>query len=193
MAIQVPAWLKRNSRLLSAILFLVALLVVAEVSGIRGHLTLIFLRETLAAHPVTGVAVFVMLFGLGNLIQIPGWIFLAAAVLAFGEVTGGLVTYLAATVSCTVTFLTVRWVGGNALQALKNRYALRVMQRLHAQPVRSVVLLRTFFQTLPALNFALAMSGISFRRYLLGTLLGLPLPIAVYCLFFDFLLHLKTG
>ncbi len=32
---------------------------------------------------------------------------------------------------------------------------------------------------------ALAMSGVRFRAYLLGTLLGLPLPIAVYCLFFD--------
>ena len=31
-------------------------------------------------------------FGLGNLIQIPGWIFLAAALLAFGEVLGGLIT-----------------------------------------------------------------------------------------------------
>jgi uncharacterized membrane protein YdjX (TVP38/TMEM64 family) len=50
------------------------------------------------------------------------------------------------------------------------------------------------FQTLPALNYALAMSGVRFRAYLLGTLLGLPLPIALYCLFFDALaqaLHLK--
>jgi uncharacterized membrane protein YdjX (TVP38/TMEM64 family) len=193
MAIQIPPKLQRNARLLAVVLFLVALLAVAELSGIRAHFTLTFLRETLAANPVTGVAVFVLLFGMGNLIQIPGWIFLAAAVLAFGEVNGGLVTYLAATVSCTVTFLTVRLLGGNALQTLNNRFALRVMQRLHAHPVQSVIVLRTVFQTLPALNFALALSGISFKRYLAGTLCGLPLPIALYCLFFDFLLHLKTG
>lgn len=41
------------------------------------------------------------------------------------------------------------------------------------------------FQTMPALNFALGLSGIHFRAYLAGTLLGLPFPIAVYCLFFD--------
>ncbi len=193
MAIQISPKLRRNARLLAVVLFLVALLAVAELSGFRAHFTLVFLRETLAANPVKGVAVFVLLFGLGNLIQIPGWIFLAAAVLAFGEVAGGLITYLAATISCTVTFLTVRLLGGNALQSLNNRFALRVMQRLHAHPVQSVVLLRTVFQTLPALNFALAMSGISFKRYLVGTLCGLPLPIALYCLFFDFLLHLKTG
>jgi uncharacterized membrane protein YdjX (TVP38/TMEM64 family) len=37
------------------------------------------------------------------------------------------------------------------------------------------------------LNYALAMSGIRFRNYLIGTLVGLPLPIAAYCVFFDFL------
>jgi uncharacterized membrane protein YdjX (TVP38/TMEM64 family) len=59
--------------------------------------------------------------------------------------------------------------------------------------VSSVALLRTLFQTAPALNYALAMSGIEFRRYLAGTLIGLPLPIALYCIFFDVLaaqLHL---
>jgi len=49
------------------------------------------------------------------------------------------------------------------------------------------VLLRMLFQTLPALNYTLALTGVKFRDYLIGTLLGLPLPIALYCLFFDFL------
>ena len=43
-------------------------------------------------------------------------------------------------------------------------------------------------QTLPALNYALALSGLRLRHYVLGTLLGLPLPIAVYCVFFDYLI-----
>lgn len=192
MAIPFPSWLKRNSRLLAVLLFLVVLLATAQMSGLRAHFTLAFLREILAANPASGVAVFVVLFGIGNLIQIPGWIFLAAAVLAFGEVTGGFVTYLAATVSCTVTYLTVRLLGGNALQTLSNRFALHVMERLHAHPIQSVVLLRTVFQTLPAVNFALALSGIKFKKYLLGTLIGLPLPITLYCMFFDYLLHLKA-
>ena len=51
----------------------------------------------------------------------------------------------------------------------------------------SVALLRTLFQTAPALNYALAMSGIELRRYVMGTLIGLPLPIALYCIFFDML------
>jgi uncharacterized membrane protein YdjX (TVP38/TMEM64 family) len=53
--------------------------------------------------------------------------------------------------------------------------------------VRSVALSRLVFQTVPALNYVLAMSGVKFRNYLLGTLLGLPVPIALYCVFFDYL------
>jgi uncharacterized membrane protein YdjX (TVP38/TMEM64 family) len=49
------------------------------------------------------------------------------------------------------------------------------------------------FQTLPALNYALALSGVRFRTYAAGTLLGLPLPIMAYCLFFDYLALLFAG
>ena len=38
-------------------------------------------------------------------------------------------------------------------------------------------------QTLPALNDALAPSGMKSRHYLLGTLIGLPLPILLYTVF----------
>lgn len=46
-------------------------------------------------------------------------------------------------------------------------------------------MLRLLFQTVPALNYALALSGIRFADYFLGTLLGLPLPILLYCAFFS--------
>lgn len=57
--------------------------------------------------------------------------------------------------------------------------AQRIFARLDTHPVRSVALLRLLFQTMPALNYSLAMSGIGLRGYLIGTLLGLPLPIAL--------------
>ena len=51
--------------------------------------------------------------------------------------------------------------------------------------MRSVTVLRMLFQTMPALNYTLALSGVRLRHYMIGTLLGLPLPLLVYCLFFD--------
>ena len=63
--------------------------------------------------------------------------------------------------------------------------ARRLFAGLDAHPVGSIALLRILMQTAPALNYALALSGIRFRNYMVDTLLGLPLPIALYCYFFD--------
>jgi uncharacterized membrane protein YdjX (TVP38/TMEM64 family) len=146
-----------------------------------------FLQQLIRDHPLGGLLVFVLLFSLGNLIQIPGWLFLAAAVLALGRGSGGLATYVAASVSCVMTFLVIRLVGGDALRRMDNRVANYLLGRLDQRPVTSIVVLRMLFQTVPALNYTLAMSGVRLRPYLTGTLLGLPLPILLYCLFFDYL------
>jgi uncharacterized membrane protein YdjX (TVP38/TMEM64 family) len=152
------------------------------------------MREVILQHRIGGLLLFVLLFSLGNLIQIPGWIFLAAAVLTLGRLWGGAATYVAAVTSCALTFVTIRALGGNALRLLTNRVAVRLLRELDSRPMASIVMLRILFQTVPALNYALAMSGIKFRTYLIGTLLGLPVPIALYCIFFDILatgLHVR--
>jgi uncharacterized membrane protein YdjX (TVP38/TMEM64 family) len=178
---------RRNRRLLGVVLFLVILLAVFEISGLRDHFNLAFIRQLILQHRVGGLVLFVLLFVLGNLIQIPGWIFLAAAVLTLGRVWGGVATYVAAVTSCAFTFLTIRALGGDALRLLKNRLAVRIIRELDRYPVACVTLLRVLFQTAPPLNYALAMSGVRFRPYFVGTLLGLPIPIALYCIFFDLL------
>jgi uncharacterized membrane protein YdjX (TVP38/TMEM64 family) len=177
----------RYKRLLAVAAFLALLLLVFQLSGMREHLNLAFLHQKFLDNEVTGLLIFIALFALGNLIQLPGWLFLAAAVLALGEVWGGVATYVAAVISCAFTYWLIRLVGGDALRGLEGGWVRRVLARLDTRPVASVALLRVLLQTLPALNYALAMSGLKFRDYLIGTLIGLPLPIALYCVFFDYL------
>lgn len=181
-----PAPTARPWRRLAAVLALLALLwAVFQFTGLRARINPQALHEGIASHSGWGFAAFVALFALGNLIQIPGWFFLAAAVLALGPVWGGLVTCSAALVSCAATFLVVRAFGADALRELPGPLARRLFARLDAHPVRSVALLRLLFQTVPALNYALALSGLRFRDYMLGTLLGLPWPVMAYAAFFD--------
>jgi len=180
-------WLKRHSRLMLVALFITTILLVVQLTGIREHFGLDAVRAQFESHLITGTATFVLLFALGNLIQIPGWIFLAAAVLSLGQLWGAAVTYLAAVLSCTFIFVLIRWLGGNALRDFDNRLARSLLARLDRQPIRSQFLLRTVFQTAPALNYALALSGVRVRHYMAGLLLGLPLPIALYSIFFDYL------
>ena len=176
-----------HKRLWGVLAFLALLWAVFQLSGLRQDLSLTLLHNAFLAHPVGGTLLFVLLFSLGNLIQVPGWIFLAAAVLALGRVWGGLVTYLAASISCLATFWVIRLLGGDALAQLKSPLARKLLAGLHARPIVSIALLRLLFQTLPAVNVALALSGVKLRHYLLGSLLGLPLPIALYCVFFEYL------
>jgi uncharacterized membrane protein YdjX (TVP38/TMEM64 family) len=172
------------------VMVLALVLITVEWSGLREQLSVATLRAQLEANPVTGFLAFVVIFVIGNLIQLPGWIFLAAAILALGTVMGGLATYVAACISCLVTYVLVRGLGGSALRDIQRPFVRKILARLDSHPVRSVALLRMLFQTMPALNYTLALSGVKLRHYMLGTLVGMPLPLLLYCVFFDRILLL---
>ena len=181
------SFLEKYRRLIAVGLFLLALLVVFELSGLRQNLSLDYLRAILADNPWRGAIIFVLLFCVGNLLQSPGWVFLAAAVITLGKVYGGLLTYVAAVISCLAIYGLIRGLGGNALRELDSPLAKKIFRYIDDRPLVSVVALRTIFQTAPPLNYSLALSGEQYRYYVLGTIIGLPLPIAAYCLTFDFL------
>lgn len=174
-----------RQRLIAVFLFVGMIFALYEFTGLRDHLSRDYLQEKILQHEFIGLLLFTLAFALGNLAQVPGWAFLAVAVLALGPMKGGAAIYIAASLSCIMTFFLIRLIGGDALRGLESPMANRILSRLDARPVMSVFVLRLLFQTLPALNYALAMSGIAFRHYFFGTLLGLPVPIALYCLFFD--------
>ncbi len=108
--------MRQHKRLIAVVLFLLLVFAAFELSGLRAHFSLGFLQQIIRDNQVSGLLIFVLVFALGNLVQIPGWVFLAAAVLALGELWGGVVTYIAACLSCTITFFTIRLVGGDALK-----------------------------------------------------------------------------
>ena len=98
----------RYKRVIGVVAFLVILFAIFELSGLRDNFNIDFIRDLILHHRLSGLALFVVLFSLGNLIQIPGWVFLPAAVLTLGRMWGGVVTYAAAVVSCVLTFVTIR-------------------------------------------------------------------------------------
>ena len=179
--------MRRYARLLGVVAFLGILLIVFEASGLRDRFDLAFIQELILRHRVGGLLLFVLLFSLGNLIQIPGWLFLAAAVLTLGRTWGGVVTYVAAVTSCALTFVTIRSIGGDALRSIDNRIAVRILSQLDRHPIRSVALLRMLFQTAPAAQLRARAVG-----HRLASLSGrhAARPAAAdreYCIFFDLL------
>ena len=160
----------------------------AKATGATERLTLEGIRSFMDGAGARGFVLFLVVFALGELVHVPGVVFVAAAIVAYGPVTGGLAGYLGALGSVSVSFFVVRGVGGQQLTALRRPFIQRMLARLDAQPVRIVALLRMALWMAPPLNYALAMSSVRFRDYLVGSALGLVLPLIAAAVFIDALL-----
>jgi hypothetical protein len=84
------------------------------------------------ALPLESLLSFIALFSLGHLLLMPGWVFLASAVCAFGAQAGGLATYAAACVSCVFALGVIPRLVGDVLRQLKSPLALKLLWRLDA-------------------------------------------------------------
>jgi uncharacterized membrane protein YdjX (TVP38/TMEM64 family) len=114
----------------------------------------------------------------------------AAGVLAYGPALGGPLAFLGAAASVSVSFWVVRAIGGRPLGELRYRWVRRMLAQLDARPVATIAMLRLVLILAPPLNYALAMSPVSFAHYFLGSVLGLVVPITLAIALFDYLMKL---
>lgn len=177
--------LRVGIRLGLLVLVLVGIVVVAKVTGLTDELSVEAVRATMESAGPWGFVAFLGVFALGELVHIPGVVFVAAAIFAYGRVVGGAAAYVGALLSVCISFWVVRGVGGRLLDEVQRPFFRKWLDRLERQPIRVVSVLRLIFWMAPALNFALAMSNIRFRDYLLGSIAGLLVPIALASLFVD--------
>ena len=182
-----PANITPTRKLFYLLGFFLIVFILVESTGLRSRLSPHDIRSLFWDYQWWGLGLFCLAFSVGNLLYVPGWIFLVGAVFALGKEWGGLATLTAGVVSSIVSYMIIRAIGGPALRSLNHRWADRVFAHLDDRPIVSVAILRLMFQTLPLLNYALALAGVRFRHYLLGTMLGLPIPIFLYCYFFEIL------
>ena len=174
-----------KKKILYIVAFFVMLYLIVETTGLRSKLSPETIKALFFEHTLWGLVFFCVAFSIGNLLYVPGWVFLVGAVFALGKEWGGVATISAAMCSATFSFLLIRAVGGPALRSFNHKWADKIFSHLDERPILSVTFLRLLFQTLPALNYAIALADIRFRHYIVGTFLGLPIPIFLYCYFFE--------
>lgn len=148
-----------------------------------------WLKHALVEMGAFGILLFVAAFIVGELIHIPGLVFVAAAVYAYGTVTGGLVGYVGAVLSVSVSFWIVRLVGGQSLGELKFKIVQRLLARLDERPILIVLVLRLILWMAPPLNYLLAMSTVRFRDYFIGSAVGLIAPVGLASVFIDMIVE----
>jgi uncharacterized membrane protein YdjX (TVP38/TMEM64 family) len=175
-------------RLVAVAALLFGFLVVAHITGLaeRKPPELIAeLRELMAAAGAWGVLLLSGTFLVGELLHIPGLVFVAVAVLSYGQLVGGTLGYLIAVLSVSFSFAVVRTVGGKAFGEMEIRWVKRALSKLDEHPIKTVALLRMVLTLAPPLNYALALSSVGFRDYLIGSAIGLAPPVALFVILFD--------
>jgi uncharacterized membrane protein YdjX (TVP38/TMEM64 family) len=180
---------RRIIRLILVAALVIALVIAGRASGLFAALSTDKVRAIVQSAGAWGALIYLVLFSVGEFIHVPGMVFVAAAVLAWGRVGGGALAFVAAVVSVTVSFVVVRAVGGQPLATLRNPRARALLARLDERPLTTVIILRLMLWLLPGVNYALALSAIRFRPYLIGSAIGLLLPISVAAALFGIFFH----
>jgi uncharacterized membrane protein YdjX (TVP38/TMEM64 family) len=176
-------------RLLFITLIVLGLWIVAWATGVTGRFTPENIRSVLAGRGLYGVIVFIVIFSAGQLLRVPSFVFVTTAVIVYGKNTGILVALLGAMMSATVSFTVVRAFAGHALADVQHPLIKRLLRNLDSHPVQTVALLRLIFQTAPPLNYALPMTAVRWRDHFVGSVVGLPAPVALMAAFVDWVLH----
>ena len=182
---RVTAGQKRLLRVAALVVVVVALLLVGRSSGLASHGSVERVRALVVQAGPWGIALFVLVFSLGEMLHVPGLLFVAASVLAYGRLWGGLLGWTASLVAISVTFLMARAVAGTPLSEVKSPRMRRILEGLERRPVLTVFLLRSVFILSPPLTYALALSRVRYRDYLLGSAAGLAAPVGLSVVFFD--------
>ena len=177
-------------RLVAAIGLFLLLFAIGRTLDLHDHLTVDRVRAAMVSAGIAGAALYVIAFCLGELLHVPGLVFVAAGVLAYGPALGGPLAFLGAVVAVSVSFWVVRAIGGRPLGELRYRWARRALAQLDAHPVATIAMLRLVLILSPPLNYLLALSQVSFGHYFLGSVLGLVVPITLAIALFDHLMKL---
>jgi uncharacterized membrane protein YdjX (TVP38/TMEM64 family) len=191
-----PGGASPAARLARLGLLVLALVIASELLGVRERMSdaasrraaVEELRGAMQSTGALGALLFVVAFCVGELLHIPGLVFVAAGVLAYGRAQGGALSYAAGILSMTFSFLIVRGVSGQALAEIDRPWLKRAMAWVDARPVLTIAALRTVLVLSPPLNYALALTRVRLRDYVLGSAIGLIPPMLVAVLAFEWLL-----
>ncbi len=171
------SFLKKLAPLIAVILLV---FLTVELLGLRENFSKAFIEQTIEDNIVLGSMMFILMFVIANFIQLPGIIFLTAAIVVLGAVKAAILIYFATIFSCLFSYFVIGFLGGDAIRALEGKYVQFWLNKVDSQPFKSVLILRSLFGTTPALNYALCLTGVNFKHYMVGSCIGLIFPAIVH-------------
>lgn len=161
-----------------AVIVLVTCAVLARRSGVDGPM----LQRELLALGCLAPPLFLLVFAAGELLHLPGILFVVVARVVFGPSLGFVLGYLGAVLAVSLSFA----VGRQLLRAARGdrepwrprwRWVARALERLETRPVQTIALLRLVLWLAPPLSYALASSRVRTRDHAIGSAIGLAVPV----------------
>ena len=150
---------------------LVGSAVLAWATGVHEQLEVETLRDLVAGAGFWGPLLFVLLFGLEG-IGVPGILFMVTAIALWPPWIAFLLNWLGAITAGMVGFAYARYVGRDwvaaHLPARMRRFETRVVER----GVQTVILVRLLFFLAPPAHWALGLSPVRFRSFVIGSAIG---------------------
>lgn len=168
-------------RLALLVAFLIGVYVIGAITGFTDELTVDGIRASMREAGLGGFFVFIATFCVGQLLYIPGFVFVMVAGLAYGPLWGSFASIIAANISVAVSFFIVRTIGGQPLKdvSIERPFLQRPLDHLEDRPIRSMIIIRLFLWAIPPVNYTLAMSGVTFRDYMVAAAIGMTPPFVV--------------
>lgn len=165
----------------------VALLVSGMIYGYAtGALTPAAVRDWLDSLGPAAPVLFVGAFVLGSMFGLPGMAFVLGARLAFGPWLGFVLAYGGGLLAVTVPFVSARALRRGAVPwRPRGRLVGRAFAKLETHPRTAVIGLRLILWFNSALTYALAVSPIRTRDYVLSCAVALAPVVAAAVLVFD--------
>lgn len=173
-------------RILGLVLFLAFSIWLVQYTVVGDWLSLNNMQYMVAQTGFWGVFIFIGLFVLTAILNVPGTAFFLLAILLFGYWQGAFLAYIGAFLGAWVTFLLGRGLGGKALTEIKNKTVRNLLEKVEVNPIRTLIVLRILVQFSPIVGYTLALTNIKQRHYLLGNMIGILIPtiafsIGMYC------------
>ena len=176
----------------SLVLVILVLGAIAHLTGLTEAVTRERVQEMATSWGVLGFVLYVVAFSVGEIMQLPGVIFVVAAVAAYGPWIGTLAAYLGMLSASVTVFLFGRLVAGRALAEVEHPRVRALMARVDRAPIATVTFLRGVLFVLPGIGYACALSSIRFRDYVIGCAIGLVVPSVIAALLGEWALSFLT-
>jgi len=160
----------------------IALLAAGAIVARRSGIDARTVQTELVALGVLAAPVFIAAFCVGELLHLPGILFVVAARVVFGPTLGLALGYAGALSALMVSFFVARHLVA-AARATKEpwrprwRWLRAMFERLESRPVSSIAVLRLVLWLAPPLTYALASTKIRARDHFIGCAIGLFVPV----------------